>query len=188
MHLCVCDSNQRSPPPPPLLPQVHGFLEKNRDTLRDDLKDLMRTSSSPFVSDLLDVSGASNSVRKASGEPRQCLAVRDGGVCFRVCVCVCVCACVCKLVVLCAQQQLHTHTRTHTLSLIHVCVCVCAAAGASGRKRPTVASVFTTSLSNLISTMSKCYPYFVRCIKPNDQKQPDLFQHQLVLNQVCLVL
>eukprot|EP00049_Salpingoeca_infusionum_P014556 m.275108 g.275108 ORF g.275108 m.275108 type:complete len:2303 (+) comp15693_c0_seq2:157-7065(+) len=100
---------------------VHGFLEKNRDTLRDDLRDLVRASSAPFISELLDSSSASESVRKAAG---------------------------------------------------------------AARRRPTVASVFNTSLQNLIATMSKCYPYFVRCIKPNTEKRPGLFTHEMVLNQL----
>ena len=35
--------------------QVNGFLEKNRDRLRDDLRELLSTSSTPFVAALLGV-------------------------------------------------------------------------------------------------------------------------------------
>lgn len=31
---------------------VHGFLEKNRDTLTEDLVDMLRTSSNTFVNKL----------------------------------------------------------------------------------------------------------------------------------------
>lgn len=37
-----------------LVAQVEGFLEKNRDTLREELRDLVKTSSASFISQLLD--------------------------------------------------------------------------------------------------------------------------------------
>jgi hypothetical protein len=102
---------------------VAGFLEKNRDTLRDELIDLVKSSSVKFVSDLLD--SISASVGKAAGGK-----------------------------------------------------------AAASRKKATVASVFNESLANLIATMSKCAPYFVRCIKPNEEKRPNLFNNKMVLDQL----
>ena len=40
----------------------------------------------------------------------------------------------------------------------------------SKRKAPTVAAKFQSSLSNLIAAIGHCNPYFVRCIKPNNNK------------------
>ena len=40
----------------------------------------------------------------------------------------------------------------------------------SKRKAPTVAAKFQASLSNLIAAIGHCNPYFVRCIKPNNNK------------------
>mgnify|MGYP002402263829 CR=1 FL=1 len=101
---------------------VEGFLEKNRDTLREELADLIKSSTAKFISELLNA--ISDSVGKAAGK------------------------------------------------------------GGGSRKKATVASVFNESLSNLISTMSKCAPYFVRCIKPNEEKRPNLFTNQMVLEQL----
>ncbi len=49
------------------------------------------------------------------------------------------------------------------------------------------------SLHSLMATLGLANPHFVRCIKPNVQKKQDLFEHQVVLNQlkysgVCVCL
>jgi len=121
------------PLPPPWFPaadgfhpscryKVDGFLEKNRDLLRDELKTLVASSSSPFISQLLRA-------RDITAEGSK------GGK------------------------------------------------GASNR-RPTVAATFSQSLLELITTMSACYPYFVRCIKPNERKAPADFELPMVLDQL----
>ena len=57
--------------------------------------------------------------------------------------------------------------------------------GTATRKRmPTVAAKFSSSLNSLIETMKKCHPFFVRCIKPNDDKLPLKFIEKLVLEQL----
>ncbi|EDQ87051.1 uncharacterized protein MONBRDRAFT_27813 [Monosiga brevicollis MX1] len=111
--------------------QVAGFLEKNRDQVRDDLRETMSSSELEFV--------------------RKLLADDDG-----------------------AGDTPTADKRGHRGKT----------AAAQARRRPTLAAVFAQSLSSLIDTMSKCYPYFVRCIKPNTQKKPDIFEHQLVLDQL----
>ncbi|KAI6653611.1 hypothetical protein LOD99_3506 [Oopsacas minuta] len=58
-------------------------------------------------------------------------------------------------------------------------------AGTATRKRmPTVAAKFTQSLNSLIDTMKKCHPFFVRCIKPNEDKSSLNFIEKLVLEQL----
>lgn len=96
-------------------------MEKNRDQLREDLRDLITSSSMQFVGSLMLPEAASGSVTRAAG---------------------------------------------------------------GQRRKPTVAAIFAESLAALIDTMSKCYPYFVRCIKPNEQKKASLFEHKLVLDQL----
>ncbi|XP_072431295.1 unconventional myosin-X [Chiloscyllium punctatum] len=56
----------------------------------------------------------------------------------------------------------------------------------SGTKhqKPTVSSQFKNSLHSLMATLSTSNPFFVRCIKPNDQKMPDQFDQTIVLNQL----
>eukprot|EP00055_Hartaetosiga_balthica_P010944 m.48331 g.48331 ORF g.48331 m.48331 type:complete len:1511 (+) comp7391_c0_seq1:148-4680(+) len=105
---------------------IEGFLEKNRDTLRDDVRELLGTSSNMFVSELLKVEDMLDEAAVDDKKRR-------------------------------ATQR---------------------------RKKPTVAAVFNASLSKLIGTMSKCFPYFVRCIKPNEDKAPKLLDQKLVLNQL----
>jgi len=45
--------------------------------------------------------------------------------------------------------------------------------GAETKKRsPTLIGQFRQSLDALMKTLAACQPYFIRCIKPNDLKQP----------------
>jgi myosin heavy subunit len=54
----------------------------------------------------------------------------------------------------------------------------------SSRRKPTVAAVFNEQLQSLIRTMSRCAPFFVRCIKPNTVKMPSEFDYKIVLEQL----
>ncbi|GAU92977.1 hypothetical protein RvY_04984-2 [Ramazzottius varieornatus] len=51
-------------------------------------------------------------------------------------------------------------------------------------RTPTVSARFQESLSLLVETMSKCHPHFIRCIKPNNNKVPFVFESKLVLDQL----
>ncbi|XP_076459661.1 unconventional myosin-XV-like isoform X2 [Babylonia areolata] len=51
-------------------------------------------------------------------------------------------------------------------------------------RTPTVAASFNESLLSLIDTMSRCHPYFVRCVKPNTQKKAMLFEDEVVMDQL----
>ncbi|XP_074869086.1 unconventional myosin-Ih isoform X2 [Carettochelys insculpta] len=53
------------------------------------------------------------------------------------------------------------------------------------RRRPeTVATQFKTSLASLIEILMSKEPSYIRCIKPNDGKEPDKFDDVLVRHQV----
>ncbi|XP_062999815.1 unconventional myosin-Ih isoform X2 [Elgaria multicarinata webbii] len=53
------------------------------------------------------------------------------------------------------------------------------------RKRPeTVATQFKTSLASLIDILMSKEPSYIRCIKPNDDKEPDKFDDSLIKHQV----
>jgi len=53
-------------------------------------------------------------------------------------------------------------------------------------KKGTVGSVFRKSLQNLIDKLSIAEANFVRCIKPNKQKVPDVFTAEIVMDQLKL--
>ncbi|XP_068001877.1 unconventional myosin-Ig isoform X1 [Melanerpes formicivorus] len=53
-------------------------------------------------------------------------------------------------------------------------------------KRPlTTATLFKNSIVALVENLASKEPYYVRCIKPNDQKSPALFDQELCRHQVC---
>lgn len=62
--------------------------------------------------------------------------------------------------------------------------------GANGRfvtmkpRTPTVAARFSESLQQLLQSMAKCNPWFVRCIKPNNDKLPMKMDMPYVLTQL----
>lgn len=52
------------------------------------------------------------------------------------------------------------------------------------KRLKTVSSTFLSSLTELVSRMSKCKPYFVRCLKSNLQKKPKVWDNDLILRQL----
>uniref|UniRef100_A0A7S2NT35 Myosin motor domain-containing protein n=1 Tax=Zooxanthella nutricula TaxID=1333877 RepID=A0A7S2NT35_9DINO len=58
-------------------------------------------------------------------------------------------------------------------------------AAAPGKKKmKTVSSGFRSSLAALMKSLSEAEPHFIRCIKPNQQKAPNLFQAPTVMDQL----
>ncbi|XP_051990954.1 unconventional myosin-X-like [Xyrauchen texanus] len=101
---------------------VRGILEKNRDTFRDDILNLLRESRLDFVYDLF--------------------------------------------------ERVNTWKGQDTVKC------------SSKYRRPTVSSQFKNSLHSLMSNLSASNPFFVRCVKPNNNKMPDHFEQSVVLNQL----
>uniref|UniRef100_A0A8C5FSW9 Myosin VIIBa n=1 Tax=Gadus morhua TaxID=8049 RepID=A0A8C5FSW9_GADMO len=57
--------------------------------------------------------------------------------------------------------------------------------GPDGKKRsPTLIGQFRKSLEALMKALAACQPYFIRCIKPNDLKQPEFFDRDLCMRQL----
>ncbi|KAG8135805.1 hypothetical protein E2320_008786 [Naja naja] len=54
----------------------------------------------------------------------------------------------------------------------------------SGKRLPTLAGQFKQSLEQLMKILNSCQPYFIRCLKPNDQKKPMQFDRELCIRQL----
>ena len=108
---------------------VDGFLDKNRDTLRSDVMDLLISSKMPLISKMFQ------NLRE-SVEANKTYSRSDG--------------------------------RFITMK----------------PRAPTVSARFQDSLQSLLDIMSKCNPWFVRCIKPNNEKASMKLDTPLVLEQL----
>uniref|UniRef100_A0AAQ5YRG9 Myosin X, like 1 n=1 Tax=Amphiprion ocellaris TaxID=80972 RepID=A0AAQ5YRG9_AMPOC len=103
-----------------VLYDVRGILEKNRDTFRDDILNMLKDSRLDFIYDLFEKVGSRNNEEKMG----------------------------------------------------------------TARRKPTVSSQFRDSLHALMATLSVSNPFFIRCIKPNMEKNPNVFSPEVVLNQL----
>ncbi|XP_068607805.1 unconventional myosin-X [Brachionichthys hirsutus] len=103
-----------------VLYDVRGILEKNRDTFRDDILNMLKDSKLDFIYDLFEKVGSRNSEEKMG----------------------------------------------------------------TARRKPTVSSQFRDSLHALMATLSVSNPFFIRCIKPNIEKNPNVFDPEIVQNQL----
>uniref|UniRef100_A0A4W6ED83 Myosin X, like 1 n=1 Tax=Lates calcarifer TaxID=8187 RepID=A0A4W6ED83_LATCA len=110
MNPCFCQ----------VLYDVRGILEKNRDTFRDDILNMLKDSRLDFIYDLFEKVGSRNNEEKMG----------------------------------------------------------------TARRKPTVSSQFRDSLHALMATLSVSNPFFIRCIKPNMEKNPNVFDPEVVLNQL----
>ncbi|KAM6299269.1 unconventional myosin-XV [Aegotheles albertisi] len=108
--------------------QVHKFLDKNYDQVRQDVLDLFISSKTKVVANLF--------FGHAQVMARQRSLVRRSS----------------------------TRTRRY--------------------KAPTVAAQFQQSLLDLVEKMERCNPFFVRCLKPNNKKEPGLFEADVVSSQL----
>ncbi|KAM9292172.1 unconventional myosin-XV [Morus bassanus] len=108
--------------------QVHKFLDKNYDQVRQDVLDLFISSRTKVVANLF--------FGHAQVMARQKSLVRRSS----------------------------TRTRRY--------------------KAPTVAAQFQQSLLDLVEKMERCNPFFVRCLKPNNKKEPGLFEADVVSSQL----
>ncbi|KAG5883060.1 hypothetical protein JTB14_010448 [Gonioctena quinquepunctata] len=50
--------------------------------------------------------------------------------------------------------------------------------------KKTLSSQFRTSLDALMKALGTCHPYFIRCIKPNHDKKPQIFDRSLCTRQL----
>ncbi|MEQ2298382.1 hypothetical protein AMECASPLE_004688, partial [Ameca splendens] len=113
--------------------ECSGFLDKNRDTVFEELINILKASQSELVAELFQQQGSTLSVANGS--------VRSG----------------------------KRAAKEHKL---------------------TVGFQFRQSLQMLMDTLNSTTPHYVRCIKPNDQKAPFMFDPQRTVQQLraCGVL
>ncbi|XP_074098878.1 unconventional myosin 10A [Cotesia typhae] len=108
---------------------VDGFLDKNRDTLRSDVVELLISSKIQMVSKMFQHVRSAHEANKTVNKP---------------------------------------NGRFVTMK----------------PRTPTVSARFHDSLQQLLESMSQCNPWFVRCIKPNNDKSPMKFDMPCVLEQL----
>ncbi|PRP84330.1 class VII unconventional myosin [Planoprotostelium fungivorum] len=109
---------------------VAGFLDKNRDTLQEELMELLYDSKDDFTASLFaDIKAEKEAAKKA--------AASGGG-----------------------------------------------GAKKAGGGKTTAATKFKEQLVSLLQTLTVTHPHYVRCLKPNSQKKPTLWDRDLVLAQL----
>lgn len=129
--------------------EAEGFLEKNRDTVPDELLSLLGETTNPFLKEVLDRADA---VKLAAEEFAE-------------------------------QAKAASSTANKRSSMMP------SRAGAA-LKKPTLGSIFKSSLISLMDTIDSTNAHYIRCIKPNEQKAAWEFDSNMVLGQLraCGVL
>ncbi|KAH9056633.1 myosin 5 [Lactarius vividus] len=146
--------------------EADGFLEKNRDTVPDEHMNLLASTKNTFLREVL---GAALASTKPPESPMpNSPAVSDASSASR------------------RQSLIPDPGRT---SLVNSAATGPKRPGAAARK-PTQASIFKASLANLMYTLGITNVHYIRCIKPNEQKEAWKFVPQQVLSQLraCGVL
>ncbi|XP_070832062.1 myosin-IIIb isoform X3 [Chaetodon trifascialis] len=133
---------------------VDGFLEKNRDTLPADIVVVLRTSENKLLQQLFS-SPLTKTGNLATSRARVTAASRS------------------------LPPQLGSgRTKVDTMEMMRH------PEETTNMRRQTVASYFRYSLMDLLSKMVVGQPHFVRCIKPNDDRQALCFCKERVMVQL----
>uniref|UniRef100_A0A8C9SGA8 non-specific serine/threonine protein kinase n=1 Tax=Scleropages formosus TaxID=113540 RepID=A0A8C9SGA8_SCLFO len=137
-----------------VLYNVHGFLEKNRDTLPADIVVVLRTSENKLLQQLFS-SPLTKTGNLATSRARVTAASRS------------------------LPSQLSSgRAKMDTMEMMRH------PEETTNMRRQTVASYFRHSLMDLLSKMVVGQPHFVRCIKPNDDRQALRFCKERVMVQL----
>uniref|UniRef100_A0A8C4IN45 non-specific serine/threonine protein kinase n=1 Tax=Dicentrarchus labrax TaxID=13489 RepID=A0A8C4IN45_DICLA len=133
---------------------VDGFLEKNRDTLPADIVVVLRTSENKLLQQLFS-SPLTKTGNLATSRARVTAASRS------------------------LPPQLSSgRAKVDTMEMMRH------PEETTNMRRQTVASYFRYSLMDLLSKMVVGQPHFVRCIKPNDDRQALRFCKERVMLQL----
>uniref|UniRef100_A0A8C3FF62 non-specific serine/threonine protein kinase n=1 Tax=Chrysemys picta bellii TaxID=8478 RepID=A0A8C3FF62_CHRPI len=137
-----------------VLYDAYGFLEKNRDTLPADIVVVLRTSENKLLQQLFS-SPLTKTGNLAQARARVTAASRS------------------------LPPQLSAgRIKIDTMEMMRH------PEETTNMKRQTVASYFRYSLMDLLSKMVVGQPHFVRCIKPNDDREALKFSQERVLVQL----
>ncbi|XP_044525738.1 myosin-IIIb-like [Gracilinanus agilis] len=154
-----------------VLYDAFGFLEKNRDTLPADIVMVLRTSENKLVQQLFSIpltrtGNLAQARARVTAASRSLPPQLSAG----------------RVKVSPQFQPLHSLSSmpppVDTLEVMHH------PEETTNMKRQTVASYFRYSLMDLLSKMVVGQPHFVRCIKPNDDREALTFSRERVLVQL----
>ncbi|XP_039613529.1 myosin-IIIb [Polypterus senegalus] len=144
-----------------VLYNAEGFLEKNRDTLPADIMVVLRMSENKLLQQLFS-SPLTKTGNLATSRARITAASKS------------------------LPPQLGTgrNKSSRCLSKVDTMEIMHHPEETTNMRRQTVASYFRYSLMDLLSKMVVGTPHFVRCIKPNDDRQALKFSRERVLIQL----
>ena len=152
--------------------RCEGFLEKNKDTLNDDLFDVMKESRNEFLQDLFTVQkGPTGTISETVFNLRQ--STKNGLIHSttrrknpsddaR------------KLSIELKRSVKKSHRRMEKSMLMSY----------SPKRHKSVLSYFRESMNKLLEKMKSAEAHFVRCIKPNNMKQKENFNSNRVEEQL----
>ncbi len=146
--------------------EAEGFLEKNRDTVPDEHMALLASTKNTFFREVLEAALASTKTPESPLPNSPAVSDTSG-----------------------ASRRHSVIPDPGRTSLVNSAASGPKRPGAAARK-PTQASIFKASLSSLMETLSITNVHYIRCIKPNEQKEAWKFVPQQVLGQLraCGVL
>ncbi|KAI4165812.1 MAG: hypothetical protein LQ342_000755 [Letrouitia transgressa] len=119
-----------------------GFIEKNRDTVPDEHMEVLRLSSNPFLTEILEAASIVREKDSAMASNAKVVATPGRRI------------------------------------------------GVATNRKPTLGGIFKSSLIELMNTINSTNVHYIRCIKPNENKEPWNFEGPMVLSQLraCGVL
>ncbi|XP_031437955.2 myosin-IIIb [Clupea harengus] len=138
-----------------VLYNVHGFLEKNRDTLPADIVVVLRTSENKLLQQLF-----SSPLTKIGGTRTLNLTLKH------------------------PNRTLNLTLKHPNSPNVDTMEMMRHPEETTNMRRQTVSSYFRYSLMDLLSKMVVGQPHFVRCIKPNDDRQALRFCKERVVLQL----
>jgi Myosin head (motor domain)/RhoGEF domain/FYVE zinc finger/Myosin N-terminal SH3-like domain len=135
-----------------------GFVQKNRDKVHESLCSLLRKSSVPLVNRMFPGDGTANDSGNGAGSGSQSSnSLKPAKPMSRVAM------------MLARERQ----SMEKKVTVKHI-----------KRSVNTLAHRFQRQLQSLMSRVHATRAHFIRCIKPNDTKQPHSFDASLVLQQM----